>query len=183
MKLKLLTTALFASLLVAPAAHAIEADVNVFFSPNGGAREAILHNIDEAKKSIRVLAYLFTDSKIAEALIKAHKKGVDVQIILDKKMLTIAKNRGLETRKAGIPTYIDSAHSTAHNKVIIIDNNKVITGSYNYIVKADTKNTENLVVIQSEEINKLYTNEWNRHPSHSVLLEDTMMKDDPEEEE
>ncbi len=183
MKLKLLTVALSASLLASPAANAIQADVNVFFSPNGGAREAILHNIDEAKKSIRVLAYLFTDSKIAEALIKAHKKGVDVQIILDKKMLTIAKNKGLETRKAGIPTYIDSAHATAHNKVIIIDNDKVITGSYNYIVKAETKNTENLVVIQSEEINKLYTNEWNKHPSHSVLLEDTMMKDEPEEEE
>jgi phosphatidylserine/phosphatidylglycerophosphate/cardiolipin synthase-like enzyme len=57
----------------------------VYFSPNGGATEAIVRELKEAKTEILVQAYNFTSKEIAKALVDAKKRGVHVEIILDKK--------------------------------------------------------------------------------------------------
>ena len=66
-----------------------------------------------------------------------------------------------------IPTFIDSIHAIAHNKVIIIDKNTVITGSFNFTKAAESKNAENLLIIKSDEIAKLYIENWKNHKEHS----------------
>jgi phosphatidylserine/phosphatidylglycerophosphate/cardiolipin synthase-like enzyme len=66
-----------------------------------------------------------------------------------------------------IPTFIDSNHAIAHNKVIIIDGNTVITGSFNFTKSAESKNAENLLIIKSDEIAKLYIENWKNHKNHS----------------
>lgn len=62
--------------------------VEIYFSPRGGAKAAIIQTIGEATDSVRVLAYSFTSNSISAALIAAHRKGVQVRVVLDKSQCT-----------------------------------------------------------------------------------------------
>ena len=139
----------------------------VFFSPKGGCTEAIVDNLNWAEKYIRVQAYSFTSKPIAEALIGAHKRGVDVQVLLDKSQLR-GKGSKLDLLvQAGVPVRIDKKHAIAHNKVIIIDGVTVLTGSFNFTNAAEDKNAENLLVIRDKVVARKYRNNWNIHSKHS----------------
>ena len=122
--------------------------VQVYFSPRGGCTEAVVSTINQAETEILVQAYSFTSAPIAKALIDAHKRGVHVQIILDRSQRKERYSSADFTAHAGIPTYIDAAHSIAHNKVMIIDKGVVITGSFNFTKAAEGNNAENLLVLR-----------------------------------
>ena len=143
--------------------------VKVLFSPNGGCTEAIVTEIDDAKSEILVQAYSFTSAPIAKSLLEAHKRGVKVQAILDKSQRTANYSSATFLANSGIPTFIDAAHPIAHNKVMIIDGTSVISGSFNF-TKAAEKNAENLLIIKSEEMAKLYKDNWDIHRQHSEPL-------------
>jgi phosphatidylserine/phosphatidylglycerophosphate/cardiolipin synthase-like enzyme len=72
---------------------------------------------------------------------------------------------------AGIPTFIDDKHSIAHNKIMIIDKEIVITGSFNFTKAAEEKNAENLLVIKSKKLAKVYMDNWYKHKEHSEKYE------------
>jgi phosphatidylserine/phosphatidylglycerophosphate/cardiolipin synthase-like enzyme len=124
------------------------APAKVYFSPSGGATRAIVQEIDNAKQEILVQAYSFTSAPIAKALVDAHKRGVSVETVLDKSQRTASYSGATFLANNRIPTYIDSAHAIAHNKVMIIDRQTVITGSFNFTKAAEEKNAENLLVIR-----------------------------------
>ncbi len=147
------------------------AQVQVYFSPRGGCTEAVEDAISEAKSEILVQAYSFTSAPIAKALVDAHKRGVRVQIILDRSQRKERYSSADFTAHAGIPTYIDAAHSIAHNKIMIIDKSVVITGSFNFTKAAESNNAENLLVIRSRELAKVYGENWSEHKGHSVRYE------------
>jgi phosphatidylserine/phosphatidylglycerophosphate/cardiolipin synthase-like enzyme len=73
------------------------------------------------------------------------------------------------TAHAGIPTYIDAQHAIAHNKIMIIDNEVVVTGSFNFTRAAEVNNAENLLVIHSKELAKIYIDNWEKHRVHSRI--------------
>jgi phosphatidylserine/phosphatidylglycerophosphate/cardiolipin synthase-like enzyme len=134
--------------------------IKVCFSPKGDCTEAIISEIDQAKTEILVQAYSFTSAPIAKALVDAHKRGVKVQAILDKSQRSAKYTSATFLTNAGIPTYIDGSHAIAHNKIIIIDKIKIITGSFNFTKAAEEKNAENLLIISSKELARLYLNNW-----------------------
>ena len=147
-----------------PAPHGEE---EVYFSPRGGCTEAVVKNLDQAEKSVLVQAYSFTSLPIAEALVNAHKRGVKVKVLLDKSQRR-GKGSKLELLvNAGIPVSIDTKHSIAHNKVMIIDGVTVITGSFNFTTAAEDRNAENLLVVHDKVVTKKYRNNWNSHSKHS----------------
>jgi phosphatidylserine/phosphatidylglycerophosphate/cardiolipin synthase-like enzyme len=146
---------------------AINSNVHVYFSPKGGTTEAIVKDIDKASSEILVQAYSFTNKDIAKALVDAKKRGIHVEIILDKSNRTAKYNAGDFTAHMGIPTYIDARHAVAHNKIMIIDKETVITGSFNFTKAAEDKNAENLLIVKSKELAKVYIENWNAHKSHS----------------
>jgi phosphatidylserine/phosphatidylglycerophosphate/cardiolipin synthase-like enzyme len=139
----------------------------VYFSPHGGATDAIVKEIDKAKSEVLVQAYSFTSKEIAKALVDAHKRGVHTEIILDKSNLSAQYSAADFTAHMGIPTYIDAEHAIAHNKVIIIDGETVVTGSFNFTKAAEERNAENLLIVNSKELAKEYIDNWNKHKSHS----------------
>jgi phosphatidylserine/phosphatidylglycerophosphate/cardiolipin synthase-like enzyme len=143
--------------------------VQVIFSPRGGCTEAVVSAISHAKSEILVQAYSFTSAPIAKALVEAHKRGVRVQIVLDRSQRKERYSSADFTAHAGIPTYIDAAHAIAHNKVMIIDKAVVITGSFNFTKAAEEKNAENLLVIRSKELARTYIENWHRHKEHAVM--------------
>jgi phosphatidylserine/phosphatidylglycerophosphate/cardiolipin synthase-like enzyme len=172
MKSKLILLVLFLALPFTSIARDItltNAPVQVFFSPNGGCTKAIVAELGMAKSEILVQAYSFTSRAIAKALLNAQKRGVSIQIILDKSNLSDNYSAADFTAHAGIPTYIDAQHSIAHNKIMIIDNEVVITGSFNFTRAAEVNNAENLLVIRSKELAKIYIDNWEKHKRHSEV--------------
>jgi phosphatidylserine/phosphatidylglycerophosphate/cardiolipin synthase-like enzyme len=141
-------------LLAAPATHAKSLILNnvptqVYFSPNGGCTEAIVEEISNAQSEILVQAYSFTSTPIAKALVEAHKRGVKVEAILDKSQRTEKYSSATFLANSVIPTFIDARHAIAHNKIIVLDRDTVITGSFNFTRAAEEKNAENFLIIKS----------------------------------
>ncbi len=142
----------------------------VCFSPEGQCSRSIIRAIDSAKTQILVQAYSFTSSWIAKALLKARKRGVDVEVILDKSHLTDNYSSATFLANSSIRTYVDQAHNIAHNKIMIIDSDTVVTGSFNFTRAADEQNAENVLIIKSEELAKLYMANWQEHRRHSEIF-------------
>src|SRR5215471_14894930 len=144
------------------------AKVSVHFSPKGGATETVVHEIGEAKSQILIQAYSFTSAPIAKALLDAAKRGVKIHVILDKSNETDRYSAATFLNNAGIETQIDDQHGIAHNKIMIIDNATIITGSFNFTKAAEERNAENLLVIKdSPDLVKQYTENFNLHAMHS----------------
>jgi len=141
--------------------------VNVYFIPKGGCTNAIINEIEQAKTEILVQAYSFTSAPIAKALVDAHKRGVSVEAILDKSQRTEKYSGATFLANNRIPVYIDAAHAIAHNKIIIIDKQTVITGSFNFTKAAESKNAENLLIITSKDLADYYLDNWQGHRRHS----------------
>jgi phosphatidylserine/phosphatidylglycerophosphate/cardiolipin synthase-like enzyme len=142
----------FVLLCCGPAALALDVDIGhaqfgVYFSPNNGATDAIVWEIDRAPSEILVQAYSFTSAPIAKALLKAHRRGVKVRAILDKSQKNQKYSSASFLMNSGIPTYIDDKHAIAHSKIILIDRAIVITGSFSFTKAAEEKNAENLLII------------------------------------
>jgi phosphatidylserine/phosphatidylglycerophosphate/cardiolipin synthase-like enzyme len=128
-----------------------------------------VREIDNATLEILVQAYSFTSAPIAKALVNAHKRGVSVEVILDKSQRMEKYSSATFLGNSGIPTYIDAAYAIAHNKIMIIDKQTVITGSFNFTRAAEEKNAENLLIIKSKELESYYLDNWQKHRQHSEV--------------
>ena len=112
--------------------------------------------IDGAQRSLLVQAYNFTEPRIIAAIVAAHRRGVDVAVIVDK-ITARQRGEGVDAvAAAGIPTFVDRGPRIAHNKVMVIDGETVLTGSFNWSVSAERYNAENLVALKSPELAEFY---------------------------
>ncbi len=146
---------------------ASEDGIDVFFSPKGGCTEAVVEEIDKAQHEIEVQAYSFTSRPIVEALINAHHRGAKVTIVLDKSNLK-EHSEIEDIARDGIATYVDSQHAIAHNKIILIDGQTIISGSFNFTNAAEHSNAENLLVLHSRpRLYSAYHANFQRHLGHS----------------
>jgi phosphatidylserine/phosphatidylglycerophosphate/cardiolipin synthase-like enzyme len=141
--------------------------VSVCFTPGGDCTEAIVRALSDAKRTILVQAYSFTSVPIAKALLDAYKCGVQVQVILDKSQRTAKYSSADFLANQGVPTMIEANHATSHNKVIVIDGELVITGSFNFTKAAQEKNAEHLLIIRDPVLVAQYTQNWDTHRQHS----------------
>lgn len=165
---QLLILGLWLLSFTACAAQVIPVEAAVYFSPGGGVQEAVVSEINKAKKDIRVQAYSFTNPQIAKSLVDASRRGVNVLVILDKSHLTQRYTEADFLGNQGVKVYIDATHSIAHNKIIVLDGKTVITGSYNFTKAAENSNAENLLVIQSPRLAEIYLTNWDYHLKHST---------------
>ena len=119
----------------------------VVFSPDHGAMDLVIRTIASAKSNIRVAAYGFTSKPIALALLKAHKRGVDVRIVLDKSNASARYSTGTFLANQGVPIRINHRYAIMHHKFIVIDVQTVETGSFNFSRSAAEANAENVIVL------------------------------------
>src|SRR5213075_1600381 len=110
---------------------AAEDGISVYFSPGTDCGQLIIDKIRMAQKHVYVQAYSFSSERIAKALNEVHKRGVEVKVILDDDKADKKSELDFLERK-GIDTYLDSKHEKAHSKVILIDGQTIITGSFNF---------------------------------------------------
>jgi len=140
----------------------------VYFSPDGGATKAITRQIDQATREVLLQAYLFTSRPIQSALARAQKRGVEVEVILDRQEQKDRKYVAARALKAGGAfVWLDDRHTCAHNKLVIIDRETVITGSFNFTYAAESKNAENVLIITSQDLAGFYTDNFLKHRRHS----------------
>lgn len=134
--------------------------INVCFTPPSGCGSLIAQQISKAKESIFVQAYGLTSNMIIYQLKAAHDRGVQVKVMLDAGNLSDNREVAEDLEHTGIIVYYDKMPGIAHNKVIILDEKKVITGSFNFTNAADRKNAENVVMIENNEIARQYIRNW-----------------------
>jgi len=168
MKKPFIAALFFRMLLPLLGQEAVTPDLKVYFSPHGGCTEAVVRAVNEARKQILVEAYSFTSDPIAQALIEAEKRGVDVEVILDRSQEQARGSDADLIVEGGVPTFIDPAYRIAHDKVMIIDGSRVITGSFNFTRSAEDYNAENLLVISNDPpLAAQYTESWKHHLAQS----------------
>jgi phosphatidylserine/phosphatidylglycerophosphate/cardiolipin synthase-like enzyme len=129
--------------------------------------DTIVNVLGEAKTSILLQAYSFTSAPIAKALVDAKKRGVRVEATLDKSNRTDKYSAADFLANSGIPTLIDAQHAIAHNKVIVIEGETGISGSFNYTKAAQDKNAENLEITRDKAVAAEYIANWQVHAQHS----------------
>jgi len=141
--------------------------VSPHFSPKGGCTDAVIKEIGAARKEILILAYSFSSKPIAQALIEAKTRGVQVEILLDRSNEQEAYSDLPFLMEQGLAPLIDSQHAIAHNKVMVIDRRTIITGSFNFTHQAEAENAENLLIIKGHpELVSLYCRDFATHKGH-----------------
>lgn len=143
--------------------------VSTCFTPPSGCTQFIAAQINRAEKSIYMHAYGMSDTLITTALINAKERGVKVKILLDRSNLKQKFSTLHELQRAKIDIWIDRVPGIAHNKVIIIDEQKVITGSFNFTAAADKRNAENIILIEDSELANSYLQNWLRRKAENRL--------------
>jgi phosphatidylserine/phosphatidylglycerophosphate/cardiolipin synthase-like enzyme len=151
--------------------------VQACFSPQGKCSAHIRREIDQAKKELLVAVYAFTNDELAQALVQAKKRGVTVQVVIDREFdAGNARSQGKFFEAQKIPlrrlsglrsTTQDKEAGLMHQKFAVIDRRMVFTGSYNWTHSADSLNDENLLLFHdagplAEEYRKAFLQLWER---------------------
>jgi phosphatidylserine/phosphatidylglycerophosphate/cardiolipin synthase-like enzyme len=134
--------------------------VGVYFGPRQSIDKPLISLYDQAQRSIHVAMHTLTLDAYAESLIRAHAKGVDVKVVLDRRQ---AQARGSDAQRldaAGIPVRYGAGPGLMHHKFSIIDGRIVTTGSYNATWSGSHRNAENAVVIEDPEVVRSFEAEF-----------------------
>lgn len=142
------------------------AQIEVGFSPNprDQALRLVLKIINAAHKTIEVAAYEMTSKPVADALIRASQRGVQVFVVADARVNQGGGYSKVATMSAnGVHTRLDGLYPIMHNKFIVVDSTHVETGSYNYSYAAERKNAENVIVLwNNPALARLYAQRFNQ---------------------
>ena len=151
--------------------------VQACFSPEGKCSIHIVREIENARRELLVAVYAFTSDDLAGALVQAKKRGLMVQVIIDREFDSRndkSKSKFLEVQRipvrrlsGGKPPHSAREVGLMHQKFAIIDRRIVFTGSYNWTQSADSFNDENLLVFRdagplAEEYRKIFSRLWER---------------------
>jgi phosphatidylserine/phosphatidylglycerophosphate/cardiolipin synthase-like enzyme len=138
--------------------------VKALFSPKGGVQATVIEEIKKAEKTLDVALYMLTAPRLGEEIVIAHKRGVKVRVLLDRRQ-SERWSQLQALRDAGVPAWTvllpkgesDPSDPQFHHKFAVIDGRTVLTGSFNWTVMADERNHENLVVIRDSSAAAAFT--------------------------
>ena len=136
--------------------------LQVLFSAEDHVISNLIALVNDAQVSVRFLAFSFTDYPLAKAMIDRAAAGVDVKGVYETFGSTSTGSEMKTFWCAGVPVRQDGNGSFLHDKIIIIDNSIVVTGSLNYSSNADDSNEENVVILDNAEIAALYLLEFEK---------------------
>ena len=131
--------------------------VTPLFSP----KDKIITNnvvplIQNAKKYVYIPTFIITHEELANALINAKKRGVDVKLIIDATNVYSRKSKIKELRSAGVPVKVENYAGKMHSKSIIIDDEYIVAGSMNFTNSGENKNDENVLIIENKTLARYY---------------------------
>jgi phosphatidylserine/phosphatidylglycerophosphate/cardiolipin synthase-like enzyme len=135
-----------------------------YFSTHDRAAQHVIDKIEQARSRIHFLAFSFTHDGIAKAMIARAKAGVEVLGVFEKSQAASGHSEFEKLRSAGPTVHVclDANPRNMHHKVIVIDDEWVITGSFNFSASADKSNDENMVILRNAEIARRFEDEFQR---------------------
>ena len=140
-----------------------QTEVEVYFSPEDGTAQRLAELISGARSSVVFLAFSFTSDLLAEAMLERASQGVVVMGVFEEAQVT--SNIGSQYApflERGIDVRLDSNPRNMHHKVIVIDEQIVVIGSYNFSSSAERRNDENTVILHNPHIAALFVQEFQR---------------------
>jgi phosphatidylserine/phosphatidylglycerophosphate/cardiolipin synthase-like enzyme len=160
----------FLSALIGPSlwGSAVTSNITAYFSPDDQLDKRLIEQIEKETKSIHVCIYTFTHRGVATALIEAKKRGVEVEVIVDR--FSVKIKAPLEKLvEAGIPVFVwdpdrfkrKIAHRPLmHNKFCVFGTDKVWTGSFNFTYEATKIHQENALLLQDAALASAYKGQF-----------------------
>ncbi|MEW4339696.1 phospholipase D family protein [Chromobacterium vaccinii] len=147
------------------------AKVEAGFSPNGSGLALVLKVINSAQHSIDMAAYSLTSRPVAEALVTAAHRGVQVRVVADsgevRKSHSVAQF--LANQRVSVRT--NDKYLSMHDKYLLVDGNHLQQGSFNYSAAAASRNAENVVVTwNAPQLVKIFQEDWQRLWSEGTPL-------------
>ncbi|MEM4336549.1 MAG: phospholipase D-like domain-containing protein [Candidatus Woesearchaeota archaeon] len=136
--------------------------VETYFCPEDWCSDKIIKTLSKANKSIYFMLYSFTDDSIGDLLVKKYNQGIDIKGVVEKSQSGGVYSEYSKLKKSGIDVRYDKNPKLMHNKIFIVDNEIVITGSYNPTKNGDRVNDENIVIIYDKIVAEKFLNEFER---------------------
>jgi len=134
--------------------------VENYFSTADNVMAEMVKYVQGAKKSIKFIIFTYTHADLSSAMIAQAKKGIEVRGVIENRGASQGAMVPLYCAK--LPVTVDGNSYTMHHKVIIIDDETVITGSYNFTKSANEANDDNALIIHNSAVAALYLQEFER---------------------
>ena len=142
--------------------------IQPYICPSDACAHQLISLIDGAKSSVHVMIYSLTLQEIADALVRAKQRGLDVRVLADKTQAGISSEKVTYLIAHGVPVKIVDipGYGIFHHKVTIVDGNIVALGSFNYTENASERNAENLEIIRdpatTKKLEQEFQNWWGK---------------------
>ena len=133
-----------------------------YFSPGPDCRIAIEQAMETALDELLICVFTISDDRLSDAIQRAHRNGLTVRVISDNDKM---KDKGNDVERlslSGVDVRIDRSPEHMHHKFMVVDGRTVLTGSYNWTRSAETRNEENLVVLDDPVLAGRFAEEFER---------------------
>ena len=129
-----------------------------YFCPDDNCASHLINEILNAKESIYFMTFSFTDENVADAIL--FSKVEDIKGVMEKSQAMQQYSQYSRLKDFGIDVKLDNNSAFMHHKVFILDNETVITGSYNPTSSGNNRNDENMLIIHDKSIAEMFVREF-----------------------
>src|SRR3989338_4837822 len=133
--------------------------IQTYFCPEDSCAEQAKRELKSARKSIHFMVFSFTHEEIGSILLLTSAENISIQRVLEVRQID-QDSQYQRLLDAGVTVLKDGNKYNLHHKVFIIDEETVITGSFNPTGGGNMRNDENLVIIRDKSIAKLFMQEF-----------------------
>jgi phospholipase D len=135
----------------------------VCFSPNDGicsCEKNVIEMLDLSTETVDLGIYALNNKNITNAIVSAAKRGVKIRAVYDRSQSILSSPFLDQLKDAGVECYYNHVHKIEHNKFIIVDNQIVMNGSFNFTETAEHKNSENCTIHNNINVVKAFSDRF-----------------------
>jgi|GEM_PF-5211660 len=149
----------------------------VFFSSEVQLDKEFIRLIDQEKKSIEFAVFHFSHYPIADALLRAYRRGVEITLVVD--TCSMKKRSALQKLiKAGIPVQVwhppegdkKRGRILMHHKFCLFGEERVWSGSCNFTRALGSSHRENALLVSDRDIVESYKKEFKNLLASSISI-------------
>ena len=133
-----------------------------YFSPGESCQQAIINQLNQTQRVAKICVFTISNDQIAEAILAAHSRGVDIRIVTDNDKAFDLGSDINKFFKEGLVVKIDDTANHMHHKFMVSDDQVLLTGSYNWTNSAARYNQENIVVTTDAKLVKSFLSEFEK---------------------
>ncbi len=134
----------------------------IYFSPGEECLNAILNKLRSTNNVLKICMFTISDNRITDEIVRCFNRGVNVKIVTDDEKMNDYGSDIHQLIQKGISVKHDNSSAHMHHKFAIIDNKKLLTGSFNWTRSATSYNYENIIITQDKKVVSTYNKEFDR---------------------